>query len=217
MENHYPGGETGQGRNLLIVKVAETWLKRYLKLESEAGYRPENGDHIIALEKELKHVLHINFGGEKLQVNLRGIADRIDRINGITRVIDYKTGNVTSTELKRNPDVVFSNENKTVHEKAFQLYFYLLMSLHTPGIETNADNLSAGIITFRKLNDGFLSLNIKDMTTEQAILDFESGLKNLVEEMYDATVDFERTEYINRCENCLFKVVCDRDDKKGDW
>ena len=91
------------------------------------------------------------------------------------------------------------------------------MSLHTPGIETNADNLSAGIITFRKLNDGFLSLNIKDMTTEEAILDFESGLKNLVEEMYDATVAFERTEYINRCENCLFKVVCDRDDKKGDW
>ena len=55
------------------------------------------------------------------------------------------------------------------------------------------------------------------MTTEQAILDFESGLKNLVEEMYDATVDFERTEFKNRCENCLFKVVCDRDDKKGDW
>ena len=211
MNKHYPGGETGQGRNLLIVKVAETWLKRYLKMESEAGYHPENGDHIIAVEKSLGHVLQINCDGKKLEVNLKGIADRIDRINGITRVIDYKTGNVTATELKKNPEAVFSNDKETVHEKAFQLYFYLLMSLHTPEIATNAENLSAGIITFRKLNEGFLSLNIQKMTTSEAIDEFESHLKVMLEEMYDPTLPFERTNYEKRCINCLFKVICNRD------
>ena len=186
-------------------------------MESEAGYRPENGDHIIAVEKNMRHALQINCEGKSLHVNLRGIADRIDRVDGLTRVIDYKTGNVTLAELKRNPDAVFSNDKETVHEKAFQLYFYLLMSLHTPEIATHADNLSAGIITFRKLNEGFLSLNIQKMSTEEAIIEFETHLKGLLEEMYNPTLPFERTEFKSRCVNCLFKVICDRDDKKGDW
>lgn len=217
MERNYPGGETGQGRNLLIVKVAETWLKRYLTMESEAGYRPENGDHIIALEKELKHVLRINFEGEMLEIKLKGIADRIDCLNGITRVIDYKTGKVEAAELNRNPEAVFNNDKEAVHEKAFQLYFYLLMSLHTSEINTNTDNLSAGIITFRKLNEGYLSLNFQNMNMEEAIVEFEDRLKGLLEEMYDSSLPFKRTDFKKRCENCLFKVICDRDDKKGDW
>lgn len=217
MEKHYPGGETAQGRNLLIVKVAETWLKRYLKMEAEAGYHPGNGDHIIALEKELRYALQINYEGKSLEVRLRGIADRIDRVNQITRIIDYKTGKVEAAELKKSPEDIFSNEKETVHEKAFQLYFYLLMSLHTPGISANPENLSAGIITFRKLNDGYLSLNLQNVTPEEAIEDFENRLKGLLEEMYDPTSPFERTEFKKRCENCLFKVVCDRDEKKVDW
>ena len=91
------------------------------------------------------------------------------------------------------------------------------MSLHTPGISTDAESLSAGIITFRKLNEGFLPLNLQKMTPEEAIEEFESGLKELLEEMYDPALPFERTEFKKRCENCLFKVVCDRDEKKMDW
>jgi RecB family exonuclease len=217
MNKHYPGGDTTQGRNLLIVKVAETWLKRYLKMEAEANYHPETGDHIIAVEKPLGHTLQINFNNETLAVNLKGMADRIDRVNGLTRVIDYKTGNVHAADLNKNPDAVFNNEKETLPEKAFQLYFYLLMSLHTPGIATDAESLSAGIITFRKLNEGYLSLNIQNMTITEAIDEFESHLKDLLEEMYDASIPFERTEYEKRCTNCLFKVVCARDNGKGNW
>ncbi len=217
MNKHYPGGDTTQGRNLLIVKVAETWLKRYLKMEADTNYRPEAGDHIIAVEKTLGHNLHISFNGETLEIKLKGTADRIDRVNGITRVIDYKTGNVNASELKKSPDDVFNNEKETLPEKAFQLYFYLLMSIHTPNIAANAEDLSAGIITFRKLNEGYLSLNIQKMTTSEAIDEFESHLKDLLEEMYDASIPFERTEHEKRCINCLFKVVCARDNGKGDW
>lgn len=217
MNKHYPGGDTLTGRNLLIVKVAETWLKRYLKMEAEARYRPENGDHIIALEKELNHTLKINFNHQTLAVNLTGKADRIDRVNGITRVIDYKTGNVNASDLKKNPDAVFNNEKETLPEKAFQLYFYLLMSLHTPGIATDAESLSAGIITFRKLNEGYLSLNIQKMTTAEAMEEFETLLKGTLEEIYDPAIPFVRTDHEKRCKNCLFKVICERDNGKGDW
>jgi RecB family exonuclease len=217
MKKHYPGGDTTQGRNLLIVKVAETWLKRYLKMEAEAGYHPEAGDHIIAVEKTLGHTLHINFNDETLAVNLRGTADRIDRVNGLTRVIDYKTGNVHAADLNKNPDAVFNNEKESLPEKAFQLYFYLLLSLHTPGIATDAESLSAGIITFRKLNEGYLSLNLQKMTTSEAIDEFESLLKGLLEEMYDPATPFVRTDFEKRCKNCLFKVICARDNGKGDW
>ncbi|KAF0201314.1 MAG: hypothetical protein FD170_2773 [Bacteroidetes bacterium] len=218
MQKHYPGGDTKNGRNLLIVKVAETWIKRFLDLESEQGYNPSAGDHMIAVEERLSASLNIatSWKGD-VKVKLKGSADRIDRVNGLTRVIDYKTGKVEQKELKKNPEELFINDKDVFPEKAFQLYFYLLMASQNDKISQNTETLTAGIITFRKLSEGFLPLITDGATTSESITKFGNLLAGLIEEIFDPSIPFTRTPFEKRCNNCIFKVMCNRDKKEGAW
>ncbi|HOP14268.1 MAG TPA: PD-(D/E)XK nuclease family protein, partial [Lentimicrobium sp.] len=98
-------------------------------MEAETGYNPANGDHLIALEKELTAPLTIDVPGQgKITVTLKGTADRIDRVNGHTRIIDYKTGKVEARSLKINDVASVFEPAKEIKEKAFQLLFYLYLA-----------------------------------------------------------------------------------------
>jgi CRISPR/Cas system-associated exonuclease Cas4 (RecB family) len=218
MQKHYPGGDTKSGRNLLIVKVAETWINRFLNMEAEQGYNPSEGDHLIAVERRLEDSITINTSWSgNLKVNLKGSADRIDRVDDLTRVIDYKTGKVEQKELKKTPEELFNSDKEEIPEKAFQLYFYLLMASKTAEINQDIENLRAGIITFRKLSEGFLPLINEGETTIESITKFRSLLTGLIEEIYDPSIPFERTPFERRCSNCIFKEICNRDKKERSW
>ena len=59
------------------------------------------------------------------KVFLKGIIDRIDQKNGLTRIIDYKTGQITSSQLViNNMSTVCKDPNRS---KAMQLMCYAWM------------------------------------------------------------------------------------------
>ena len=218
MNKHYSGGDTETGRNLLIVRVAETWIKRYLEMEASAEYSTEKGDHFICAEQQLESFVTLkNDSSPTLKVRLKGTADRIDRVNGITRIIDYKTGKVDASDLKKTPAEVFSNEKESFPEKAFQLMFYQFLSKNHPDLFPQPEKVRAGIITFRKLAEGFLPLNSGDVLPLDMANEFGNHLTQLLEELFDKTMPFNCTPYEKRCANCNYKQICRREYASTEW
>ena len=172
------------GKNLIIFEVIKSALKTFINNEIE-DLNNGNGIKIIALEKSIKGALKLNQDSEVL---ITGIIDRVDERNGVTRIIDYKTGLVSSSNLTiKDMSLICKDPLRT---KAMQLMCYSWMYFRS----TKCEKISAGIISFRNLSKGLMTLKIKnsqsDLIDNLSIDNFEEELKNLVTKIMDPNVDF---------------------------
>jgi ATP-dependent helicase/DNAse subunit B len=87
-----------EGKNKVIFEVIKNSIKSFIQDEIN---QLNNGNKIklINLEHEIKTPLILE---NNKKVFLKGIIDRIDQKNGLTRIIDYKTGQITSSQLVIN-------------------------------------------------------------------------------------------------------------------
>ena len=115
---------------------------------------------------------------------LKGTLDRVDEFNGITRVIDYKTGRVESKNVTvKDWEELTTDYGKS---KAFQLmsYAYLYAKRH------RINELQAGIFSFKTLGKGLLHFKEQRNTfiTPAMLATFERHLKKLILEICDITI-----------------------------
>ncbi|MFA5300303.1 MAG: PD-(D/E)XK nuclease family protein [Lutibacter sp.] len=155
-EAYYEKGNIETGKNKLIFEVCKNHIKRFLNQELQM-LNQNKQLKIIALEKEL--FSEISVEGIDFPIKLRGFADRIDELDGVTRIIDYKTGKVEAKDLKITDFSVLGSDYK--YTKALQVMLYSFLFS-----EENRDYLSkpveAGIISFKNLNSGFLKMNFSE-------------------------------------------------------
>tara|TARA_R110002049_G_scaffold166649_5_gene332774 strand:+ start:6837 stop:9629 length:2793 start_codon:yes stop_codon:yes gene_type:complete len=139
------------GKNHLIYSVAQSYIHEFFKQEKEL--LKAHTLRIISLEEKLKEPFTFNFKGNEITANLKGIADRIDEVDGNLRVIDYKTGLVDNTKLKLSKD--FDEIDLSKFSQAIQLliYGYIYAKKH----QLN-ELPESGILSFRKIKDGLSSL-----------------------------------------------------------
>ena len=145
---------------------------------------------IIELEKKLNCSLELESFG--FPINIKGVIDRIDKRNGITRIVDYKTGSFNSTEIKlKNVDSCFESK-KT---KSMQLLFYSLMFLKN---NPECDRLQVGLICMRDISKGLNKLGLKNLEQgydynidKSVISKFEKNLENLITEIFNSKVPFK--------------------------
>lgn len=197
----FPALKTDSGRNLLFIKVAETWLKRFLSDEIKA-IKTGKAPVIKGIEEELKKPVSITLPDNSLlDVVLYGKMDRIDASDGILRVIDYKTGLVEDSNVVLNDAAdLFNPDKKTDKQLQLSLYKYL-----TEGNDiANGYEISPGIISFRSLGKGFMPLKSKAADGE-----FETGLKELLTQLFNPEIPFTQTNP-KHCEYCNYKQVCQR-------
>ncbi|NNF76177.1 MAG: PD-(D/E)XK nuclease family protein, partial [Flavobacteriaceae bacterium] len=138
--------------------------------------------------------------GVPFKINLKGQIDRIDDFNGTTRVIDYKTGQVSSdqVEIVEWPDLI---SDYKASGKSFQVLMYAFM-LNSLGMID--DPIEAGIISMRNLNSGFLKFAKKNrkghgaiknsIITKEILKNFEIQLSDLLGEILDPEIDFIEKE-----------------------
>ena len=187
---HYLKGNIQTGKNKLIFEVSKNHINRFLRQELQL--LNENKQlKIIALEEKLNAkitVEAINF-----PINLRGIVDRIDELDGVTRIVDYKTGKVEVTQLKMNNFSLISEDYK--YTKAMQVLLYSY--LYTSNINKPILSLQSGVISFKNLNSGFIKMNFSDKfrgtdyeVTEERIQDFMLEIKNLISEILNPEIPF---------------------------
>ncbi len=189
-EKHYLKGNIQTGKNKLIFEVSKNHINRFLKQELEL-LKQNKQLKIIALEEKL--AIEITIEGVDFPIKIHGIVDRIDELDGVTRIIDYKTGKVEAKQLKMADFTEMNNDYKYTKAMQVMLYSYL----YTSKVDKSITPLQSGVISFKNLNSGFLKMNFSDKyrgrdfeVTEERMQDFMLEIKNLILEILDAKIPF---------------------------
>ena len=187
----FKNGDISTGKNRLIYEVANRFVSNFLLKEKELLKDKKNKLKIIATEENLS--AEITIEGIDFPVKLHGQVDRVDELNGVLRIIDYKTGMVSSTNL-RVPE--FENLRDEKHLKAIQVLLYAYLFTKSKNYNFNQP-LEAGIYSFKNLNSGFLPIDFalprkkpETNITEEKLEEFITELKIYIQEIYNPEIDF---------------------------
>ncbi len=217
------------GKNLLLLNVARFMVKNFLKSEIEhIEELAESGlaMQVMFLEHHLNRRLMVSLKEQTIEVIVKGVVDRIDRVGTESRVIDYKTGLTEKKELTVStwPDL---SHNPQL-DKAFQLLTYAwLFAEQSPN-----SLLRAGIISLKNISSGFMPVNLpveteanqdekqainkrgkpgqNDKIGDKELLEFEKELQALVAEIYNPDEPFIQTIDHDTCLRCPYIAICGR-------
>ena len=195
-KSEYKEGDITKGKNLIIYEIAKHYISNFLKLEKQA-LKEGNTIKIIAIETE--NEVSIDIEGISHPIVLKGKVDRVDSYNGVTRIIDYKSGRVDQNKVEIvNWEDITTDYDK--YSKSFQILMYAYM-MHQEGKITLP--VEAGIISFKKLNSGFIKFGKKEsqgtrtkdnLITEDTLLAYEFELKKLILEICNPSINFVEKE-----------------------
>ncbi|WP_430428891.1 PD-(D/E)XK nuclease family protein [Maribacter litoralis] len=193
-EKTYKEGNISSGKNYISFHVILKYIQTFI--DAEVTALKDHSIKIIALEQSLSVPLEVP--GLDFPIILKGKLDRVDEFDGITRIIDYKTGKVERRNVELMDWDVLTEEYQ--FSKAFQLLCYALMFFKTHP----AENLSiqAGIISLKNFADGTLLFAQKEsargpknhIINNEMILDFEQILGQLITEICNADLPFTEKE-----------------------
>ncbi len=188
---HFKNGDISTGKNRLVFEVANRFVENFLANEKQLLQDENNQLKIIGTEQNL--AAEITVDGIDFPIKIHGQVDRIDELNGVTRIIDYKTGMVDANKLKV---VDFANIRDLKHHKAIQVMLYAFLYTQNKQFDFSK-NLEAGIISFKNLKSGFLKMNFssnyrtpENEVTEDKLEEFMDEIKEFLKELYNPKVDF---------------------------
>lgn len=193
----YKEGDITKGKNLIIFEIAKRYVSNFLNLEIE-DLKAGNQIKIIAIEANNNVIIDIP--ELDFPVTITGKVDRVDEYNGMTRIVDYKTGRVEQNSVEIiNWEAITTDYSK--YSKSFQVLTYAYMMHLSNQIQLPVE---AGIISFKNLSKGFLKFSKKDkagtyakkdtLITQETIDNFSKELKQLVLEICNPNMPFIEKE-----------------------
>ena len=188
----YKEGDITQGLNLISFEIAKRYVSNFLNYELACI---NNGDHIKIEAVELKIESSIDIPELQTPIQLIGTIDRIDTCNGVQRIIDYKTSQVSHSELELVNWEDLTSDYKA-HSKCFQILTYAYMLNQQTRFSTAVE---AGVISFKNLKSGLLKFAKKDkpgsyakkitLVTPETLESYERELKSLILELFNLDID----------------------------
>lgn len=226
------------GNNLIAKEAAEHYIRSFLNLqikELEEEKLAEAKFEILSLEnkeerkKILPAVMLYRHKGKTLSVRIRGVVDRVDKIGGTLRIIDYKTGSVKQKDLIIDEkNFLEITQNKDLG-KARQLWLYRYLLLKN--LESNPQwqeyseltSIEAGIYSMREKEAKLIKLlllkanspkdkveNTEWLSKEVFFEKTEKWLSEVITEMLDVDKPFKKTDDIEICRYCQYQNICGR-------
>jgi hypothetical protein len=198
------------GNELIVRDVLTAYLSNILN--SDRTFAPFS---ILDLEETFGFVFPFVMKGSVVEITTGGKIDRIDRVNGVTRIVDYKTGNV-SENISSISDL-FIDDRKKESDPWLQTLLYCEAYLaRNPG-----STVRPSVYKIRKLKSGSFTDKLKlktDGRTETPIENYETvrnefleGLKGLINTIFSADEPFVKTTDIRgKCSWCPYRVLCMR-------
>ncbi len=182
-----------RGKNLIAFNVILRYIENFV--DQEVLEVKKHSIKILALE--MREQINLSIPGIEYPVVLKGTVDRVDEQDGLLRIIDYKTGSVTHSDLEliEWSDLITQFEKS----KAFQLLCYALLYHKTPVLTP----VTAGVVSFKNLKSGFLPFatkekkgsRTKETGIDQNVLDqFKEQLISLITEICDQDIPFREKE-----------------------
>ncbi|CAL2090398.1 PD-(D/E)XK nuclease superfamily protein [Tenacibaculum sp. 190524A02b] len=188
---HFKNGDISTGKNRLIFEVANRFVINFLKQEKELLNDEANQLKIIATEQTLAATIAVE--GIDFPIKIHGQVDRIDELNGVLRIIDYKTGKVEEANLKV---LDFEDVRELKYHKAIQVMLYAFLYTQNKK-ETLGKPMEAGIFSFKNLRKGFLKMNFSsnyrnpdNTISEERLEEFMTEIKEVLKELYNPEVSF---------------------------
>lgn len=194
------------GRNLVVTDVIVRYVMKTLQRDLELIEESGRG-YFEILGREVK--VHGEFYGQRF----KGFIDRLDSLSdGDVRVVDYKTGRVLDEDENINDDnaediagKIFAPDVKERPKIALQFFIYDMLVRLRP--ETAGRRIFNCVYsTAHIFNDRPVAVPL-NVRFYEAVSD---RLVTLLEEMYDTSVPFRRTDDAEVCKYCDFKTICGR-------
>ena len=193
-KQHFKNGNILSGKNKLIFEVSKDFIYRFLKQELDLL---KIGSSLKILGTETVYSYDITIPNQNFPIKVRGSVDRIDELDGVLRIVDYKTGKVTQSELKLLEFEKIPTAYKYTKAMQVMLYAYLYTKNNNHNF---ALPLEAGIFSFKNRNAGFLKLNfapgrsMDSMVTEERISEFMDVIHALITEIFDKNIPFKENK-----------------------
>lgn len=176
------------GNHKLTYEVAKQFIKNQIKLD-QLEIQNKNELIVWKLEEQLEHRFSLKIDATTtVNFNLFGKIDRIDSLNGQKRIIDYKTGASSQSDVANKNLSLLSSGN---YSKAVQLTFY-----HYLYEKSQQEKVEVGIISLRNISNGFIPLISKNATE-----DFEDLLKLVA---HKTLIEEEIIRHNAKSEYCKF-------------
>jgi CRISPR/Cas system-associated exonuclease Cas4 (RecB family) len=197
------------GNDIIIRDILHFYLQTILNTDKSLA--PFT---IIELEKPFHFVLSFESGGEITKIRTGGNIDRIDRLAGKTRIVDYKTGE-TAQKINSVSDL-FRDDRKKDLDGWLQTLMYCEAYLDVnPGITVRPSIYKVKELSAEKFSDTLKISEGKnnDLRLEDYQMirnDFLDGLKGLISAIFSPEEPFRMTSNINKCGYCPYRALCQR-------
>ena len=186
-----------KGKNLVSYTIAQETIENTLKKELSYLKSLSGKLFIIQVEARQTITLSLKVHGCMREISFTGYIDRIDKVGSQYRVIDYKSGNVKSQDVKfvekENTMLTFS---KCKH--AVQLAMYALFLKENHG-DYPAE---ASIFSLTDVNQLSYPLSSNSHNIENICNLFKEFLEQLLGEIFDSEQSFEHNEESKYCNYC---------------
>ena len=198
------------GNELIARNVLMGYLIRILN--TDKALAPLN---ILNLEDSFSFFLSLQLKESRIEILTGGKIDRIDTVNGMTRIVDYKTGRVSESVSTVND--LFVDDRKKDSDGWLQTLLYCEAYL-----AVNPGNVvRPSVYKIKKLNGQLLNdkLKLKTGSRIETVIDnyatmreeFLIGLKGLITTIFGEDEPFIKTaDARGKCSYCPYKTLCMR-------
>lgn len=192
LASEFPAHLLNSGSHLVRSSMAAQALRQSLLTEAEAC---ETSVIVpISVEAELRAELRPG-------VNILGKADRIQRCDGVIRIIDMKTGGVNPRHL--DLDGLERDAIDADSAQALQLLMYAAMALH---MDKDLRDVQAGIVPLRKpsvAEEAWLSIQGDRTIKREQLPAIDALLLSLIDELIDPAIPFAHNAESEWCTCCV--------------
>ena len=195
-----------EGENFLTGEMIRKYAEKIL--EQDARLTPF---HYIESEKKVRATITLS---DKRVVQLKGFIDRVDSLDRVLRIVDYKTG---SGKLEfESVEGLFDKEARDRPKAVMQVFLYAWMYQQLP--EYTGMPIQPAIYYLRTLFQRSFNPVVEQKkgrgkadkvnSFQDFVADFEGKLRQCLDEIFNLDIPFTQTETGKACAYCSFRGLC---------
>lgn len=195
-----------EGENFLTGEMIRKYAEKIL--EQDARFTPF---HYIESEKKVRATITLS---DRRIVQLKGFIDRVDSLDRVLRIVDYKTG---SGKLEfESVEGLFDKEAKDRPKAVMQVFLYAWMYQQLP--EYTGMPIQPAIYYLRTLFQRSFDPVVEQKkgrgkadkvnSFQDFASDFEGKLRQCLDEIFNLDIPFTQTETGKACAYCSFRGLC---------